>query len=341
MMRKTTLLILMLAVVVTWSCAKQDAVDQAADPAEEAYAALRTALGDAETAEQKTTLYEAYLAEYPDTDRSGGLAGAIAYYRGHEMNDPEGAYAVLDSALSNIEDPEQRFQVAMEALSFADMVEVPYSAADVAGALAAVRPLDYSENQSVATTAADLEEWAVADSHAQTAAALATPANYQADYPDREFTEDQLATRAGRRYAESLAYAGWAQYNMGQLDEAFARFAAADEAGSVSYTGVPNTPLYEFWGRAALAEGEIDSAIELLGAQALFGEDGSQAMPYLREAYVAKNGDENGFDEFLWATRNELATDVDDFELLDYEGNPYRLSDEGDKVVLLAFWFPT
>ena len=56
---------------------------------------------------------------------------------------------------------------------------------------------------------------------------------------------------------------------------------------------------------------------------------------------MAKNGDDEGFDEFLWATRNELATDVDDFELLDYEGNPFRLSDVGDKVVLLAFWFPT
>jgi cytochrome oxidase Cu insertion factor (SCO1/SenC/PrrC family) len=32
---------------------------------------------------------------------------------------------------------------------------------------------------------------------------------------------------------------------------------------------------------------------------------------------------------------------IDDFELLDYDGNPFRLSDASDKVVLLAFWFPT
>ena len=341
MLRKTLLLLMLVAVVVTWSCAKQDAADQATDPAEEAYSAVRTAMSDAETAEEKTLLYEGYLAEFPDTERSGGLAGAVAYYRGHEMGDPEGAYQILDAALAKIEDPEQRFGVAMEALTFADSVDVPYSIADVAGALAEVRSLDYSENQQVAMTAVDLEEWAVADAHAHAAVDLATPEIYQADYPDREFTAEQLSNRAGRRYAESLAYAGWAQYNLGNLENAFARFAAADEAGSVSYTGVPNTPLYEFWGRAALAEGEIDSAVELLGAQTLFGEDGSSAKLYLREAYVAKNGSEDGFDEFLWATRNELAAEVDDFELLDYEGNPYRLSDAGDKVVLLAFWFPT
>ena len=53
-------------------------------------------------------------------------------------------------------------------------------------------------------------------------------------------------------------------------------------------------------------------------------------------------GDDEGFDEFLWATRSELATSVDDFELLDYDGNPVSLSGVGDgKVMLLAFWFPT
>ena len=140
----------------------------------------------------------------------------------------------------------------------------------------------------------------------------------------------------------ALAYDGWALYNLGDTGLAFDRFAAADEAKSLTYLGVPNTPLYEFWGRAALGEGQHDSAIELLGAETLFGEDGSGAKPYLREAYAAKNGGEEGFDEFLWATRSELATSVDDFELADYEGNPVSLSGVGDgKVMLLAFWFPT
>ena len=56
----------------------------------------------------------------------------------------------------------------------------------------------------------------------------------------------------------------------------------------------------------------------------------------------ANNGDEEGFDEFLWATRNELATTVGDFALLDYEGNEISMADVSTgKVTLLAFWFPT
>jgi len=191
-------------------------------------------------------------------------------------------------------------------------------------------------------TAIDLEEWMVADEHSLAALEVATPEAYRADYPDREFSDEDLAERVQRRQATALAYDGWATYNMGDTELAFERFAAADDVGSVSYLGVPNTPLYTFWGRAALGEGDFDSAIEFLGAEAAFGNDGSGAEVYLREAYAAKNGDEEGFDELLWATRNELATTVDDFTLLDYEGNEISMANvRTGKVTLLAFWFPT
>jgi hypothetical protein len=319
------------------ACAKQET-----DPAEEAFGVLRTAWSEAETSEAKTKLAEDYLAQFPDTEYSGSMAGAIVYYRGNDLEDPEGAYEIVSAALERIEDPEQRFGVSMELLGLSDSVNVPLDIAQVAIDLGAVRPLTYNEDMSVVETATDLEEWTVADEHALGALELATPETYLADYPDREFTDEEVASRVARRKALALAYDGWALYNLGDTELAFTRFAESDAAGSVSYLGVPNTPLYTFWGRAALGEGEDDHAIELLGAEALFGEDGSGAEPYLREAYAAKNGSDEGFDEFLWTTRSELATQVDDFALADYDGNPVSLSEVGDgKVMLLAFWFPT
>ncbi len=339
MSRRATILTLCVLVGLAGACAKQE---QATTPAEEAFGALRTAWSEAETSEAKTQLAEDYLAQFPDTEHSGSMAGAIVYYRGNDMEDPEGAYEIVSAALEQIEDPEQRFGVSMELLGLSDSVDVPLDIAVVAIDLGAVRPLTYSEDISVVETATDLEEWTVADEHALGALELATPEIYRADYPDREFTDEEVASRVGRRKALALAYDGWALYNLGDTELAFERFEAADEAKSLTYLGVPNTPLYEFWGRAALGEGRYDRAIELLGMETLFGEDGSGAEPYLREAYAAKNGDDDGFDEFLWATRSELATSVDDFELLDYDGNPVKLSDVGDgKVMLLAFWFPT
>jgi hypothetical protein len=338
MSRKTAILTLVVLVGLAGACAKQDQ----ASPAEEAWSTLIDAWNGLETAQEMTMLAEGYLAEFPDTEHSGSMANVVVYYRGDEMADPQGAYDVVSAALEHIEDPEQRFEVSMELLGLADSVEVPLELAEVADNLAAQRPLTYGEHQQVFETAADLEEWQIAAAHAGAASDLATPEAYRADYPDREFTDEDVAERAQRRKATSMAYDGWAAYNTGDTELAFARFAAADDVGSVSYLGVPNTPLYTFWGRAALGEGDFDSAIELLGAEAAFGNDGSGAEVYLREAYAAKNGDEEGYDEFLWATRNEFATSVDDFTLLDYEGNPVSLADVSNgKVTLLAFWFPT
>jgi len=337
MSRRATILTLCVLLGLAGSCAKQET-----DPAEEAFGVLRTAWSEAETSEAKTKLAEDYLAQFPDTEYSGSMAGAIVYYRGNDLEDPEGAYEIVSAALERIEDPEQRFGVSMELLGLSDSVNVPLDIAQVAIDLGAVRPLTYNEDMSVVETATDLEEWTVADEHALGALELATPETYLADYPDREFTDEEVASRVARRKALALAYDGWALYNLGDTELAFTRFAESDAAGSVSYLGVPNTPLYTFWGRAALGEGKNDHAIDLLGAEALFGEDGSGAEPYLREAYAAKNGSDEGFDEFLWATRSELATQVDDFALADYEGNSVSLSDVGDgKVMLLAFWFPT
>jgi len=337
MSRRATILTLCVLLGLAGSCAKQET-----DPAEEAFGVLRAAWSEAETSEAKTELAEEYLARFPDTEHSGSMAGAIVYYRGNDLEDPEGAYEIVSAALERIEDPEQRFAVSMELLGLSDSVNVPLDIAQVAIDLGAVRPLTYNEDMSVVETATDLEEWTVADEHALGALELATPETYLADYPDREFTDEEVASRVARRKALALAFDGWALYNLGDPELAFERFEAANEVNSLTYLGVPNTPLYEFWGRAALGESRFDRAIELLGAETLFGEDGSGAEPYLREAYAAKNGSDEGFDEFLWATRSELATQVDDFALADYEGNSVSLSDVGGgKVMLLAFWFPT
>ena len=338
MSRKTTVLALMMLVGFAVGCAKTEPTE----PAEQAWSELSEAWNGLETAEEKSALAEGYLAEFPNTEHSGTAASVVVYYRGHEMEDPEGAYDIVSAAFDQIDEPAQRFEVGMEMLSLADSVDVPLDLAQLADNLKSERPLTYGEHQQVFETATDLENWSLAKEHASAAGGLATPEAYQADYPDREFTEEELAERVQRRRATALAYEGWAAHNEGNPEMAFAKFAAADDVGSVSYLGVPNTPLYTFWGRAALAEGEIESAIELLGAEAAFGSNSSTAKTYLREAYVAKNGDDEGFDEFMWSTRNELATTVDDFTLLDYQGNEVSLAEvSAGKVTLLAFWFPT
>lgn len=338
MLRKSALIFLVALVGLAAGCAK---MEEGPDPAEAAWDTLVSAWGETDDSEAKVALAEEYLAQFPDTKHSGSLAGAVAYYRGHEMEDPQGAWNTLSTALEQIEDPEQRFEVSMEALSLADSVDIPLDITEVAKDLGAFRPMTFDEHDQVVDMAIELEEWTLADEHSLGALELATPEQLRADYPDREFTDDEVAVRVQRRQASMLAADGWALFNLGDAELAMNRFEAADAIGSETYLGVPNTPLYRYWGRAALADGDIDRALDLLGAEVVFGEDGSAAKPYLREAFVAKNGNDEGFDEFLWSTRNKLATLADDFELLDYDGNARSLFETEGKVTLLAFWFPT
>lgn len=339
MLRHASILALAVLVGSAVGCSRHETTG--ADPAEEAYTALKTAWDAAESGEAKAALAEDYLGRFPNTERSGTMAWRIAYYRGQELDDPAGAWAAIAAALPSIEDPEQRFEASMAGLSLADSIEVPLDLAEVADALAAVRPLSFSEHSDVAETALELERWGLAETHSRAALELATPEQLRADYPDAGYTDEQVETRVRSRRASRLAVNGWALFNLGSVDEAFARFEEADAVGSENFLGVPNNPLYRYWGRAALAAGDYETAIDLLGAETIFGQDREAAEPYLRQAFAATTGSEEGYEEFLWATRNRLARPAVDFELLDYEGTPHRLSDTAGKVTLLAFWFPT
>lgn len=339
MLRRASILALTVLIGAAVGCSRHEPTG--ADPAEEAYTALKTAWDAADTSEAKAALAEDYLSRFPSTEHSGTMAWRIAYYRGQDLGDPARAWAAIAAALPAIEDPEQRFEAGMAGLSLAGSTEVPLDLAEVAGALAAVRPLSFNENSDVADTAVELERWDLAENYSRAALELATPDQLRADYPDAGYSDEQVETRVRYRRASRLAVNGWALFNLGEVGEAFARFEEASAVGSENFLGVPNNPLYRYWGRAALAAGDHETAIDLLGAETIFGQDREAAEPYLRQAFATTTGGEEGYEEFLWATRNRLARTAVDFELLDYEGTPHRLSDTAGKVTLLAFWFPT
>ncbi len=53
------------------------------------------AWNEAETTQAKVALAENYLAQFPTPGTADQMASAIAYYRGHEMGDPEGAWNAI------------------------------------------------------------------------------------------------------------------------------------------------------------------------------------------------------------------------------------------------------
>jgi len=322
------------------ACSQEAPVD-AVDPVEQAWTDFRDAYGELESTEEKLPLIAAFMREHPDTEYAGMLAGAVAYYQGDEMEDPEGAYALLGETLSKNTDSESRYQIGMAMFPLAMETGEPMNLGAVAEELSATRPLDFGEMIEVSDTAVAHEQWEVGETYAVAALGKATPEAFLADYPDDDFTVEEAAVKADRRKAMSLANLGWAQWNLGRSDEAMATFEEAAPLKTVNYVGAADTALDLYRGKAMLAAGETVEAMLLLAPGAIMGSD-DEALTALREAYAAEKGNDEGYDEWMWSEREALAKSVDTFTLADYDGNSHDFSTLSDgNVTLLAFWFPT
>jgi len=322
------------------ACSNEAPVD-AVDPVVQAWTDFRAAYGELETTEEKLPLIQAFMREHPDSEYAGTLAGAVAYYQGDEMEDPEGAYALLGETLAKNTDPESRYQIGMAMFPLAMETGKAMDLGTVAEELAATRALSFGEMIDVADTAIAHEQWEIGAKYAEAAMTKATPEAFLADYPDDDYTADEAAGKADRRKAMSLTDLGWAQWNLGMTDEAMAAFERAAPLKTVDYVGAADTPIDLYRGKAFLAAGEPVKAMEFLIPGAIMNSD-DEAMASLREAFVAEKGSDEGFDEWMWSERQALAKTVDTFTLADYEGNTHDFSALADgKVTLLAFWFPT
>jgi len=306
----------------------------------DAYKAAKAAYYKAESPEEKAKIGERYLEQYPGGAHAAGMADLVIEYRGKELGEPDRAFATVDGALQKTTDPELRFELGMELLPLSYEVKKPLDLAEITRGLEASRPLTFNENLDVMEAAVKHSNWALAQAHADLALAQATPETYRADHPNSKANDAKIKRAVNRRTTFALAYKAWAQFNLGQQQEAMSLFKQADGGATFNYLGVCDTPLRRFWGEAELAQGNWDRASELLEPSALFGAD-QAALADLRQAYAGRHGSEAEFDAYLWKERERRARKVDDFELPDYKGVKHALSAEEGKVTYLAFWFPT
>jgi len=310
------------------------------DPAEAALTALAERFEESGDAAEKANIAEEFLTSHPDSPYTGPLAQAVAEYRGGRLGDPEGAYRVLEEALSKAESPDSGFQIAVAMAPLAAELDRPFDLRPVADDLAARRQLGYDDHDAIMKAAEKVGDWQLAADHAQASLAGATVEAIRAEFGSQKFTDDKLAIYAAVRRASSLAHQGWAVFNLGRIEEGMSLLDEAGEITPRSYMGVPSAPVDLLQGRALLSQGEAERAIEVLLPGAVFG-DAREIKPVLQLAYSEFNGNLDGFEDYLQANRRRLAKRVDDVTLPDYQDVDHTLSDLSGRVVLLAFWFPT
>jgi len=339
MKRHFTVMTVIAGLALAAGCGRQS--QQAEDPAEAAFKEFRTAYLNVEQRADQVALVEQFLTDFPNSEYAGYFGEDVINYYARDLGQPEKAYEILDGVLAVAEDPEVRFNIGTELVPVASKIGRPVDLTALVADLEAQGELDFHQTQQVMKAAAETGDWELEETYADGALARATAEAYRGEYPDREFTDDEVAERVARRRVTALAHKGWAAFNQGRADEAMALFEEADGLAQRNYVGLTGGPLATYWGTALWQHGDMEGAIRMLAPEVVFG-DKEHAEPILRKAYGTANSGEEGYEEFTVFTRRHLARQVDDFTLTNYQDDQVSLGDlRKDKVTLLAFWFPT
>jgi len=318
-------------------CAHEDPQRPSADVA---FNEMWVVLDGIEAPADKVPILETYIADYPDTEESERALGDVIYYRLHEMDDLSGALATTQKTLDQTLDPELRFKIGLRLHDLSDRAGEATDLRVVADELAAHRKFGFVDHLDVVEAAEKSGGWELMLEHATAMSGFANETAFRAAYPDDDFSDDEVAFSVNRRRAWVLAYQGGALTNLGRLDEAQEVFLEAEEVPAVTdFVGIPETPLDIYRGQAALALGQPEQAAEFFAHNALMGGE-PKAVQGLKDAYIAINDGEDGFEDYSLAMRQRIARPVSDVTLADYSGDMVSLSSMIGKVLVIEFWNP-
>lgn len=293
-----------------------------------------------ETVDEKLLIVKEFLKEHPESKYTGDVLNRTVNIMVWELDDSDGAIAYALEIRSKVKDPEILVAVDKQLLNLYGNAKRIDDVRDLATRLEEQGSLIYTDHLAVIEYAIDSEAWDLVLDHCAFAEPFANAETFRADYPNEDYSDEEIEIAGRNRVGLLLTYDGWAKVNTGEVDDGLSEFAEAEGLLRRSYFGFPANELYHYWGTALLDDGDARGAIDKLASAALFGGQ-EEAMEPLKQAYLATGGSESGFDEFVWAQRLKLAKTVDDFTLSDYDGQPRSFAELRGKVTLLNFWHPT
>lgn len=307
---------------------------------ETAFDEMWDVLDGIKTPEDRVPILETFIAKYPDSSQSVNALGDVIYYRVEKMNDLPGAVAAARLTLAQTTDPELRFEIGIRLHELSSRAGEPTDLASVADELAAHRTLGFVDHLDVVEAAERSQSWETMLEHAVAMEAFANAAAFRAAYPDDDFTDERVEFSVNRRQAWVLAYQGGALINLGRVGKAQTVFSRAEDLPpSTDFLGIPETPIDTYRGQAALLLGESERATELFAHSAIMGGD-HEAMEGFKFAFTEIHGSEDGFDDFVAATRQRIARPLADFTLADYGGSLVGVGPATGKVLVISFWNP-
>jgi hypothetical protein len=288
----------------------------------------------------RLALTKQFLTDYPDTKYTARLVMHVFYYQAERLGDTTGAVAYAEELRGKVKTPElaTAYEKSLgEIYGEAGMLNEMIAIADQ---LEVTGDLNFNDYWGIVQIAMENERWKMVRKYCAKARPMANAKSYRADYPERDFTDEEVQQAGAKRAAMISGRDAWALANLGQVDEALVGFAEAGKSIGRSYVGVLDEDIGLHWAKTLLQASLFEDAIEQFAPEALIMQN-EDALAGLKKAYSIKNGGEDGFDAFAQKLHFKIAPTVKDFELPDYDGKRVKYADVRGDVTLLAFWFPT
>jgi hypothetical protein len=308
----------------------------AADP----FDATRDAFMATEDTDERLAIVKAFLAEHPDHERVPVVLGAGADLFVEVRDDRPAAVALAEGQLSVSTDPVVLdgvrdvlvglYSDPVYAFKLKNLVAEHYDAAT----------MSFGQHLTVLEAAAAAEAWDLVDAQAKVAMDRANAEAFAADYPDRDFSEEEIEEAGRNRQGLVATFMGWSIANQGNAKKGIGMFKKAEEMLRPTFLGVPTNQLYRFWGQSLLMAGDSEAGFEKLTLAHIFGGD-EKAGEIARTGYANFRPRES-YDDFVWSVRLANAPTMVDFAAMDYQQQSRTFAQlKGGEATLLAFWFPT
>ena len=200
--------------------------------------------------------------------------------------------------------------------------------------------MKFTEYLNVLEAAASAEAWSLMDEQCEVALKKANAETFAADYPDREFSDEETATAGRNREGMILTYVGWSTANQGDARKAVGHYKKAESKLRPSFAGVPTNELYRYWGQTLLMRDDAEEGLGKLTLAAIYGGD-DEADEIARKIFADTRPSET-YDDYTWNLRREYGPEMVDFSATDYQDATRTFHElKGRKATLVAFWFPT
>jgi hypothetical protein len=288
--------------------------------------------------EERLAITKEFLDEYPESWHTADALDAVFYYQGTELGDMTGAIAYAEAIRMTISDPGIATEVDKELLGFYGESLMTERMLVLADRLADA--LDFSDHWNIIESGVKAEDWKLVRTYCEKARGMANDETCREDYPDYDFSDEELAEAVNNRVGMLLVKDGWARANQGHIDEALADFAKADNLIPRYYFDIPEYDLNLYWAKTLLMSQDFEAATARFATNGLIMRN-EEALAGLKEAYVGIHGNESGFEAYAAELHRKVATTIDDFEMADYKGKRRRFSDLRSDVTVLTLWYPT